>query len=182
MGDKFTLQSLSFAAFSVFIVWHVVAITIVGPFSKSYLSHRLRAVYEPYLALTELDRSWPFYAPEPFNGSVLRYETQARNGVKTLHPLTEAHQPHDLAYFRYTNFYSYLFREPAYTKERGYDKSVARYLCQRQASNNIDSVRFILLSQRRFTYTDYLAGKRSLDKEYWDSKEFGPYACGGNLP
>lgn len=170
-------RSAGFFILSVFIIWHAIGITIIGPFSKSYLRDNLMNVYQDYLAIFHLDRSWPFYAPNPFLGSILSYETVSVSGETNAYPLTQARDKFDHAYFRYTNFYAYLFSDPEYTKKRGYDSSVARFLCNQHLARDVIAINFILREQKMFTYEDYRAGKRPLDEEFLETKAFGPYSC-----
>ncbi|WP_455220824.1 hypothetical protein [Kaarinaea lacus] len=170
-------RTAGFILLSAFIVWHVIGISIVGPSSKSYLRDRLMNLYQDYLAVFHLDRSWPFYAPNPFLGSVLEYETIDASGGKNRYPLTQAREKFDHAYFRYTNFYAYLFSNPQYSKRRGYDKSVARYLCARHTDAGVNAISFILLNQKKFTPENFQEGKQPLAKEFLTETVFGPYEC-----
>lgn len=176
------LRRLGYALFSLFILWHVAAITIVGPFSKSYLRDGLMQVFGGYLSFFKLDRSWPFYAPNPAYGRIMRYETIDGDGKRALYPLTQARDKFDHAYFRYTNFYFYLFNNPQYSKARGYDVSVARYLCGQHANDKTVAINFIVLNQKRLTYLDYQQGKRPQDPDFLTQKEFGPYPCQTSKP
>jgi len=171
------LHAVGLGLFSIFLIWHAVGISIVGPAGDSYLRKSLMSIYQPYLTLLHLDGSWPFYAPNPFMGSVLRYETINSSEESQIYPLTNIREKYEHAYFRYTNFYAYLFSDPNYTKERGYDKSVAQHLCTQHEKSNIKLINFILLKQKRFTYQDYRQGKRPLDAEFMDKTVFGPYPC-----
>lgn len=170
-------RAAGFLILSVFVIWHAIGISIVGPFSRSYLRDGLMTVYQGYLAVFHLDRSWPFYAPNPFLGSILSYETISSTGNTKHYALTQAREKFDHAYFRYTNIYAYLFSDPQYTKRRGYDKSVARYLCSQHEDEDIKAINFILLNQTTFTYKDYQKGKRPLDDEFLQKTVFGPYSC-----
>lgn len=170
-------RNVALSLLSVFIIWHSIGIGIVGPFSQSYLRDGLMSVYKDYLGFFHLDRSWPFYAPNPFRGSILSYETISSSGKTDTHPLTQARDKFDHAYFRYTNFYAYLFSNPKYSKKRGYDKSVARYLCNRHQGDNVTAINFILLNQTAFSSEDYRSGKRPLDEEFLSKSVYGPYSC-----
>ena len=170
-------RSAGFIILSVFIIWHAIGIVIVGPFGKSYLRDNLMNIYQHYLAVFHLDRSWPFYAPNPFLGSILSYETVSVSGNTNTYPLTQSREKFDHSYFRYTNFYAYLFSDPEYTKKRGYDKSVARYLCNQHSGSDVTAINFILLSQTTFTYEDYRNGKRPLDEAFITRTVYGPYSC-----
>ena len=170
-------RTISAAILTVFLVWHAVGISIVGPFSRSSLRDGLMNLYQDYLAFFHLDRSWPFYAPNPFPGSILSYETVSYSGDTKSYPLTQARDKFDHAYFRYTNFYAYLFSDPKYTALRGYDKSVARYLCRQHRAENLTAINFVLLTQTAFTNKDYIAGKHPLDSDFLERSTFGPYNC-----
>jgi len=171
------LRRLTLGLFSIFILWHIIGISLVGPAHSGYLHNTLMKVYGPYLSVLHLDRSWPFYAPDPFAGSILRYEAIDSNGNSKTYPLTEAREKFNHAYFRYTNFYAYLFSNPAYSHERGYDRSVARFLCSQHRESHATAINFILLNQKPFSYQDYRLGKNPLSDEFLDKTEFGPYKC-----
>ncbi len=170
-------KTTGYAVMSVFIVWHVVGIGIVGPSRESYIHDRLMNYFEHYLSLFHLNRSWPFYAPDPYPGSVLSYETVDSSGERKTYPLTQARPKFDHAYFRYTNFYAYLFSDPQYTKDRGYDISLAHYLCSRHSGSYVASINFVLLNQKPFTHKDYRQGKHPLEEEFLQKSVFGPYPC-----
>ena len=174
--DRKNLKTVGYGLLTLFIVWHAVGISVVGPAAQSYMRDGLMKIYEPYLTLLNLDRSWPFYAPNPFLGSMLEYETVSATGKIEKYPLTKAYKKYEHAYFRYTNFYAYLFADPKYSKKRGYDKSVARYLCSRHSAN-VESINFILWQQKEYTYQDYRDGKEPLSQEFLNKKVYGPYPC-----
>jgi hypothetical protein len=170
-------RAAGFTLLSAFIVWHAIGIAVVGPFSNSYLRENLLTVYQYYLPVFHLNRNWPFYAPDPFLGSILSYETVDTNGEKLRYPLTHAREKFDHAYFRYTNLYAYLFSDAGYSSRRGYDKAVASYLCRQHAPQQIKSVMFVLQIQKSFNYEDYRNGKRPLDAEFIAERTFGPFPC-----
>jgi len=170
-------RTIGLGILSVFLIWHAIGISLIGPFSQSYLRDNAMKIYNNYLATLHLDDSWPFYAPNPFMGSILSYETISNSGETKTYPLTQARGKYEHAYFRYTNFYAYLFSDPEYTKKRGYDKSVARFLCEQHQKDSIKEINFILLSQTTFAYEDYRKGKRALDKEFMGKSIYGPYSC-----
>lgn len=172
-------RNIGLGILSIFIVWHALAIVFVGPFSYSHLRSSLMTYFHGYLTFFRLDHSWPFYAPNVFRGSILKYETTSQSGETKIYPLTQAKKKFNHAYFRYTNFYSYLFSDLEYTKKRGYDKEVVRYLCSRH-DENITQINFILLLQKPFSHVDYQNGKRPLDKEYLEKSVIGPYSCSQN--
>jgi len=171
------IHTVGLGLFSIFLLWHAVGISMVGPAGDSYLRKSLMSFYQLYLILLHLDGSWFFYAPDPFMGSILRYETINSSGDSQIYPLTNIRAKYEHAYFRYTNFYAYLFSDPKYSKKRGYDKSVAQYLCAQHEKSTTKSINFILLKQKRFTYIDYQQGKQPLDAEFLNKSVFGPYPC-----
>lgn len=170
------IRMIGLVLMSLFIIWHTIAIAIVGPFGQSYLRGNFLTIYQDYLSLFQLNRSWSFYS-SPSIGSILSYEVNTATGETLIFPLTNKKQKFDHAYFRYTNFYVYLFHNPVGSKNRGYDKSVARYLCAQHEGIDAAEIRFILQLQKLFTYKDYRNGKRPLDEEFLEKKIFGPYRC-----
>lgn len=171
-------KSVKLAA-SVFLAWHVIGITLVGPFSQSEFHNQLMKVYGGYLALFHLDRNWPFYAPNPYLGSILTYQTSTADGETQIYPLSQKQGKMQHAYFRYTNFSAYMFLDPEYSKKRHYDLSLARYLCRLHKDQQVLQIQFNLETQQTFTAQDYLAGKHALDPEFLHSQTFGPYSCHG---
>lgn len=164
--------------FSVFIIWHAIGIAIVGPFHSSHFRDSFMEVYQDYLLLIRANRTWHFYSPNPGRGRILSYETISDSGENERYPLTQARHKFDHAYFRYTNFYAYLFRDSDYTARQGYDEDVADYLCSLHKDKDIVAVRFTLRNQKTFSPLDYRNGKRALDDEFLENEQFfGPFRC-----
>ena len=163
--------------FSLFIVWHVIAIAVVGPMWGDSPEVLKQSHFRHYLAFFHLDRAWPFYAPNPQLGTLVRYQTVDSTGTVKTYPLTEAYNRYQHAFSRNGNIYTYLFQYPEYTSDRGFDRSIARYLCSRHAGEQIQSIKFIQLVQKPLSHQDYLKGARPLDPEYVNSSIFGPYPC-----
>ncbi|MDH5326173.1 MAG: hypothetical protein OEZ68_16270 [Gammaproteobacteria bacterium] len=176
MDKRLVPQRIGSLILSLFIVWHAVGITVVGPLNKGSARDKLITAYGPYLNLLHLNDEWPFYAPNPFLGSIMSYKAVDRSGQTKTYPLTQAHHKLDHAYFRYTNFYVYLFSAPNYAQQRGYDKSVARFLCA-QHQGSVREISFVLQKQKRFTPRDYKAGYRPTDPPFLDTHIFGPFPC-----
>lgn len=175
------IRSAGFVIFSVFIVWHLIGISVVGPLYNRNPYSSLSNIYANYLSILRLNRAWPFYAPNPQLGIIMRYETVDALGKSQIHRLTEAFGRYQHAYARYSNVFVYLFEDPDYTRQRGFDKSVAGYLCRQHKNDDIKSINFIVLNQTEYTHLDYKQGKNPLDPEFIDRKVFGPYPCDGNI-
>lgn len=151
--------------------------SVVGPLYHSNPESLLSKIYYNYLSVLRLNRAWPFYAPNPQLGIIMRYETVDAHGKSQVHPLTEAYGRYQHAYARYSNVFVYLFEYPDYTRERGFDKSVARYICEQHKQEDVREINFIVLNQKIFTHEDYQNGKDPLDPEFVERKVFGPYSC-----
>jgi hypothetical protein len=173
------IRKIGLCLMSVFIIWHVVAMAFVGPSHNHYLRSNLMSIYKNYLNVLNLNGPWPFYAPNPSFGSIMRYETISASGEIKIYPLTEAHNKFDHAYVRNINFYVYFYRNAAKTKKRGYDKSVARYLCAQHAGTDVKEIIFRRYRQKRFTFQNYQQGKKPLDDEFLKHTVHGPYPCTG---
>jgi hypothetical protein len=170
------LHSAGIVALSVFIVWHAVGIAFVGPSGDSQLRRQLLEVWRPYLDFLQLNRRWAFFAPDVAYGSFFEYEVLRSSGTRERYPLSHALHRFHPAYFRHTSFYYYLFDGWERARARGYDRSVARYLCRLHGTEAV-SIHFVRHYQRRFTAADYRLGKRPLDPAFVDDYVDGPYAC-----
>jgi len=177
MGQSKIIRNMGLVLFSLFLLWHAIGIAIVGPAHDSVMRNSMMRIYSHYLALFHLNQPWLFYAPNPYWGSILQYETINAAGEKQTYTLTNNRNKYDHTYFRYTNFYAYLFADPQYTKQKGYDKSVSRYLCAQHKNSDIKKINFILQKQKKFTYSDFRSGKRPLDKRFLAKIVFGSYHC-----
>ena len=162
---------------SVFIVWHLIAILVVGPSHESKIRSSLYDPYKEYLWLLKLDGPWSFYAPNVAYGILFRYQTVSSTGETNTYPLTEAKKKYEHGYVRNINFYLYFFFNPEYTKKHGYDKSVARYLCSKHAGEDVKEIVFRRNVQKRFTPEDYLAGKNPYGPPFLRHFDYGPYPC-----
>jgi len=171
------IRKVGLSLMSVFIVWHVIAICVVGPSHPHYLRSGLIGIYQDYLAVFKLNGPWSFYAPNPPFGSIMRYETVSTSGEIRTYPLTEAYHKFDHAYVRNINFYLYFFSDSVYTKQQGYDKSVARYLCAQHEGSDVSEIIFRRYRQKRFTFGDYQKGRYPLDDEFLKHSVHGPYPC-----
>lgn len=180
MTRRERLRKITLGLMSVFIVWHMMAMMVVGPFHESKLRSSLYDIFKEYLWLVKLDGPWSFYAPNVAYGTIFRYETVSASGERKTHPLTEAKKKFEHGYVRNINFYLYFFFNPEYTRKQGYDKSVARHLCNKHAGEDVDQIIFRRYVQKRFTPQDYLMGKNPLDDEFLKFKVFGPYPCAGD--
>lgn len=171
------MRKIGLGLMSVFIVWHMIAMMVVGPFHESKIRATLYPVFKEYLWLVKLDGPWSFYAPNVAYGTIFRYETVSSSGERKTYPLTEAKKKYEHGYVRNINFYLYFFFNPKYTKEQGYDTSVARYLCAQHVGSDVKEIIFKRYVQKRFTPQDYLAGKKPLDPEFLKHTAYGPYPC-----
>jgi len=170
-------RSVGLSLMSVFIIWHLIAMLVVGPSHQSNLRSSLIGIYEEYLWFLKLDGPWSFYAPNVPYGILFRYETVSSTGEVKTYPLTEAKNKLDHGYVRNINFYLYFFFNSVDTKQRGYDKSVARYLCDKHAGTDVKEIVFRRYLQKRFTPKDYLQGKDPYSRAFLRHTVHGPYPC-----
>lgn len=80
------------AAASLGLVWHVVAI-MIAPISTpprfegppSVLGTTLGRVYRPYITAMFLDHAYKFFAPNPGDSHLIRYDLYFADGTKKIH-------------------------------------------------------------------------------------------------
>ena len=171
------MRKAGLALMSVFIVWHLCAMLVVGPSHKSKLRSALYGHYKEYLWLLSLDGPWAFYAPNVPYGVIFRYQTVSSTGEIKTWPLTEAKKKYEHGYVRNINFYLYFLFNPEYARKQGYDKSVARYLCGKHAEEDVKEIVFRRNQQKRFTPEDFLAGKDPYAPPFLKQLTYGPYPC-----
>src|SRR4051812_39566096 len=74
-------ERLTYAALSVFVSWHTLAMVVVPASEESELAKSLRGLLQPYIGLFNLDNHWDFFAPNIAGSSVFRYVVKDSNGV-----------------------------------------------------------------------------------------------------
>jgi hypothetical protein len=79
------------AAVSLAIVWHLVGV-MVAPLSvpprfdgpPSVIGSKLRETYQPYMTALYLDHAYKFFAPNPGDSHLLRYDLYFSDGTKRI--------------------------------------------------------------------------------------------------
>lgn len=171
-------QKIVLTLFSVFIVWHAIGIGVVAPSHGSHFRESMMKIYGNYLSTFRIHPTWHFYSPNPGRGVLISYETISDSGGRQRYPLSQARHKFNHAYFRYTNFYVYLFSDEDYSARQGYDQSVANYLCRQHEGENVSQIEFVYYSQKVFSPQNYRDGKRALDDEFLSrDATYGPFNC-----
>ena len=82
LTSKPARERLAFAALSLLIVWHTIAMAIASaPESEIIASARL--LFHPYLTLFRLDNNWGFFAPTVELGGQFRYVVEDGAGQRS---------------------------------------------------------------------------------------------------
>lgn len=164
-------ERLAYAAMSVFVAWHSLAMAI-APAPDSDVTATLRIALQPYLTFFRLDNQWDFFAPTVGEGSRLRYDIQDRTGKTHIFlPATELSWLHpNFLWFR--SWYYRIMDDP----DRFGDDAAAR-LCRKHASLQPLAITFYEIEEEKFTREDYLAGKNRTDPEFFTVKMLRGIRC-----
>jgi hypothetical protein len=145
---------LLYAAMSVFVAWHTLAMVVAPASSSSALAQSLRTVLNPYLTFFELDHTWRFFSPDVARGDQLRYIIVDAYG-----------RPHTFVPSENWRWFS--------TAMLGWDQSVldqpdlyaeplAKFYCREHASLRPVSITFLQVKEKTFTPEDHLNGAHPL--------------------
>ena len=91
---------LTYAALSVFLAWHTMAMVIAPAPDVSAAVKAARVPFQPYLTLFRLDNLWDFFAPDVGRGAQFRYIIEDKSGNH--HPFKPTE---DLNWFHPTFFW-----------------------------------------------------------------------------
>ena len=167
-------QRLTYAAMSIFVAWHTVAMVVAPASSNSILAQGLRRVFDPYLTLFRLDNAWDFYAPIVGQGQELRYLVEDASGNHfTFVPTAELSTLHP-NFWWYRAWYNKLIEEP-----ESYGDYFALLQCRKHASLHPISIDLVMVEQKKFSREDYLNGKTPMDGEFLTENPLRSVKCPG---
>jgi hypothetical protein len=158
MFTKSWRERLTYAAMSMFVAWHTIAMVVAPASAASAIAQSLRVVLTPYLTLFELDHKWQFFAPNIARGDQLRYVIADASGRRhTFVPSANWHW-----------FYTALlgWDQSVLDDPDTYAAPVATFLCREHAALRPVSITFLQVQEKEFTPEDHLNGNRPLDPEF----------------
>lgn len=167
-------ERLIYAAMSVFLVFHTIAMVVAPGPDDGRMLKSMRALVQPYLALFRLDSQWDFFAPNVSGNSVFRYVVKDASGVgHTFVPSTKWSWFHPSSIW-FHDWYDTVTEEPAL-----YADAFGRSLCREHAALNPVSVVLQTIAEQEFRPEDLLNGKHPLDPEFVDVKQVKNVKCSG---
>ena len=167
-------ERLTYAAMSVFVAWHTLALVVAPAPGSSVTVQGLRVVLQPYLSLLRLDNGWNFFAPYSgsLNMSQFRYVIEDRAGEKRTFTPEAEFSTISLSYFWFRGWYDEIIDHP----EDYADIAVALY-CREHASLHPMAITLLEIQENAFTHTDLLAGKERWDPEFVTEKTIKHATC-----
>jgi hypothetical protein len=166
-------ERLAYAAMSLLIVWHTIAMVIESA-PDSAATQAVRGVFQPYLTLFGMENNWGFFAPNVHVGSQFRYVVEDAAGQRSVfapgaqlsrfHPATIWFKDRYKAIMDYPDFYG--------------DAAAASF-CREHAALHPVTVTLLRVDQNRYSPEDRLAGKDPLDPDLVDVETLKTVSCPG---
>jgi hypothetical protein len=145
---------VTYAAMSMFVAWHTLAMVFAPASETSALAQSLRGVLKPYLTLFELDHSWGFFAPDIARGDQLRYIIADAAG-----------QRHTFVPSEKWNWFSTAllgWDQMVVDRPDTYAAPLAKFFCREHASLRPVSITFLQVKEKPFKPEDHLNGGHPL--------------------
>lgn len=153
-------QRLIYAAMSLLVVWHTVAMLLESA-PRSTITRAARALFHPYLTLFRLDNNWGFFAPEVGLGAQFRYVVEDAAGTRHTFVPADKWSKFSPASIWFKDRYKIVM-----DAIETYGDGLAAALCREHASLNPVSITFLELEQKTFSPADRRRGKHPLDPEF----------------
>jgi hypothetical protein len=170
-------KRLIYAAMSVFLAWHTLALIVAPAPLGSVMAERLHVLLQPYLSLLRLDNPWNFFAPYSgrMNTSRFRYVIEDAAGQKLIFTPAEELGRFNPSYFWFRAWYTEVIDQPD-----DYADIAAALYCRRHASLNPVSITLLEIEEKDFMRTDFLAGKDRWSPEFVTEKTIRRVLCPAN--
>jgi hypothetical protein len=151
---------LTYAAMSLFIVWHTLAMVIaVSP--DSVLTQAARQLFGPYLLLFNLDNYWGFFAPDVGTSYQFRYVVEDAAGQQHVFIPTDK-----LSRFNPNSIWLRdRYRDIMASVDMYGDVTVAE-LCREHAALRPVAITLLEVEGKEFGPKDRRLGKNPLDPEF----------------
>jgi hypothetical protein len=158
MISKRWREGLTYAAMSLFVAWHTLAMVVAPASESSAISKSLRVLLKPYLTLFELDHTWGFFAPDISRGDQLRYVIADASGRRHIFVPSDKWSWFHPAILVWDQF---VLDEPD-----TYAPRFAEFFCREHAALRPVSITFLKVKEKAFKPEDHLNGNRPLDPEF----------------
>jgi hypothetical protein len=162
----------TYAAMSLLVVWHTLAMVVAPAPGFSDLVRGLRVVFEPYLTLFALDNDWDFFAPEVGKDSFLRYVIKDDAGVEHSFDSDASLNWFHPSSIWLRGWYSAVLNFPD-----DFGEEIGALFCREHAELHPVSITLFEVAEQNFGPLDRLSGKRPLDPEFVDVTEVKSFEC-----
>jgi hypothetical protein len=167
-------ERIIYGLMSAFVAWHTLAI-MVGPAPRdSDMARALRPLIDPYLNLIYLNVDWGFFAPVGMtfeihykieNAAGKTHNVYPTRGMTDFHPSTLWTKDH-------------LRGVAEGLKNEGAKQRIIAGICTRYVAMKPVKITIVETKEEKyFAPTDYLAGKKVLDKEFASVEILGAGVC-----
>jgi hypothetical protein len=151
-------EGLTYAAMSIFVAWHTLAMVVAPASGTSAITQSLRVLLDPYLTFFELDHTWRFFSPDIARGDLLRYViTDAAGQRHTFVPSEK---------WRWFHPAILGLDESVLEEPDTYAAPFAAMFCREHAALRPVSITFLRVQEKDFKPEDHLKGNRPLDPEF----------------
>jgi hypothetical protein len=151
-------EGLTYAAMSIFVAWHTLAMVVAPASSTSAMAQSLRVLLDPYLTLFELDHTWGFFAPDLGRGDQLRYVIADASGQR--HTFLSSDK-WSLFFTPVLGWDQMVLDEPD-----TYAAPIAAFYCRQHAALRPVSITFLRVEEKAFKPEDHLNGGHPLDPQF----------------
>jgi hypothetical protein len=163
--------SLGYAAMSLFVAWHALAL-VIPPAPDSTAKQALMQPLYPYLMLLRLNNTWDFFAPTVSEGQAVRYLVEDATGA------THSFMPmQDFGFFDPRYWWTSSFHSTIISSPDDYADRAAALFCKEHASLKPVAVTVIHVLQKDFSVADQLAGRLPTAPPFIRETVLGRAAC-----
>jgi len=164
---KVRRERLAYAAMSLFVAWHTIAMVAAPAPGTSDLITGLRTVFNPYLHVFRLDNEWNFFAPDineeglDAPGVSLRYVIKdAAGNLHRFDPDT------GLNWFRPSSIWFRTWYLALLDNPEDFGEAFATLFCHEHAELHPVTITFFEVAQQKYGPLDRLSGKQRMDPEF----------------
>ncbi len=178
MTAKVWRERVTYAAMSLFVAWHTVAMVVAPAPGTSDLIKGLRTVLDPYLHVFRLDNQWNFFAPDVGEegrdplGVILRYVIEDDAG--TLHRFDP---DAGLNWFLPSSIWFHDWYRALLDNPDDFAEEFAALFCRRHADLHPVKIMLFEVDQQSYGPLDRLRGKQPLDAEFVKVAVVKSFAC-----
>jgi hypothetical protein len=169
---KIWRERVTYAAMSLVVAWHTLAMVVAPAPGMSDLTRGARVVLEPYLHFFGLDNDWAFFAPEVVRDSVLRYVIKDDAGVEHSFDAGAGLNWFHPSYIWFRAWYIAVLNNPD-----DFGEEFAALFCREHAELHPVKIMFFEVDEQDYGPVDRLRGKQPLDLDFTKVFPVETFAC-----